>query len=180
MNAAAASPSRVLVVRTSRFARTAITCAMGEWPGASLRVIHQAGTGAELDAAGVSTAARIVVPAGTRITVASLLTSSWGWRALSWRPDAVVVQWWNPAGHGHEAVDRAALLLQPRGFHVVMEDGRRAWVPAGRRLMRPVRVFARRLVGLVLVVVVLVASAALWAPTAWRRRRERVRMTGEA
>lgn len=95
----------------------------------------------------------LVAPEGVRITIGSLLTSRWGWRALAWKPDAVVVQWGNPMGRGHEAADRAAMVLQPRGFHVVMEDGRRMWVPARQRLLRPLRVAARWMVGMVRVVI---------------------------
>lgn len=150
---------RVLVLRTSRFAGTAIEWATATWPGAAVEVL---------------------APEGAHITLTSVLTSAWGRHALLWRPDAVVVQWWNPAGRGHEAVDRAALLLQPRGFHVVMEDGGHAWVPATRRLARPLRQAGRRLFGVALVAAVMLTTAALWVPTWWRRRRERLRMKGAA
>lgn len=167
---------RVLVLRTSRFAATAIARVRHDWPDARLAVVHQAGTEAELEAAGIAANARIQTPAGTRITPATLLTSSWGWRALRWRPDVVVVQWWHPAGRGHEAVDRAALLLQPGGFHVVLEDGRRLWVSRWRRLGRPVAILGRRLAGLGVIAAVAMLTVALWPATLWRQRRERRRM----
>jgi len=157
MSLAVGGRPRVLVLRTSRFAGVAVDRVTADWPGAEVV---------------------LVAPEGVRITISSLLTSTWGWQALSWRPDIVVVQWWNQLGRGHEAVDRAALLLQPRGFHVVMEDGGRVWVPAGQRLMRPLRVLARRLFGVAVIAGVMVATVVLWLPTVWRQRRERQRMKG--
>lgn len=169
-------PTRVLVLRTSRFLSTAVSRVRRDWPDASLCVVHQAGTEAELETAGIAADARIPVPVGTRLTIGALLTSTWGWRALQWRPDAVVLQWWNPVGQGHEAADRAALLLQPRGFYAVLEDGQRLWVPGGRRLWRPVATLGRRLVGAALVVVVAVLAVTLWPATCWHQRRERRRL----
>jgi len=159
MSATAIARPRVLVLRTSRFVGTATEWAQATWPGADVM---------------------LVAPEGVRITIGSVLTSAWGRRALRWRPDAVVVQWWNPAGRGHEAADLAALLLQPRGFHVVMADGGHAWVSASYRLWRPIRLAGRRLFGVGLVMVMLLATAVLWLPTWWRQRRERLRMKGAA
>lgn len=169
-------PSRVLVLRTSRFVTTAIARVRRDWPAATLCVIHQAGSEAELDEAGIPATARIQIPAGTRITVGSVLASSWGWRARQWRPDAVVLQWWNPSGRGHEAVDRAALLLQPCGFHVVLEGGECVWVSWKRRVWRPIAVAGRRLLGVTLIAAVAVLSVALWPVTLWHQGRERRRL----
>jgi hypothetical protein len=147
----------------------------GDWPQARVLLACQAGAEQE---SGWRDEDLITLPAGTRITVTSLLFSRWGWRVLRWRPDAVVIQWWHPAGHGHEAVDRAALLLQPRGFHVVTADGRRQWVPIGRRLARPIGLAARRLAGAGVVIAIGVAAPMLAVSAWWLRRRERQRMNG--
>lgn len=171
-----APPLRVLVLRTSRFVGTAIGRVTTEWPGADLLVVHQAGTGAELDAAVVDAPERLAIPAGTRVSILSVLTSAWGWRTLRWRPDAVVLQWWTAAGEGHEAVDYAALLMQRRGFHVVMADGSLRWVPAGERVRRTLRKAVRRVLGAAVVIAILVVTPLL-APSAWWfRRREQLRM----
>ncbi len=169
-------PSRVLVLRTSRFVVAAIARVRRDWPAATLCVIHQAGSEAELDEAGIPASGRIQLPAGTRITAGSVLASSWGRRARQWRPDAVVLQWWTPSGRGHEAVDRAALLLQPRGFHVVLDGGERVWVSWKGRVWRPIAVAGRRVLGITLIAAVAVLSVALWPATVWYQSRERRRL----
>jgi hypothetical protein len=147
-------PTRVLILRTSRFVDQAVAFARAEWPGAEIRVVRHSG----------------------HITAAALLGSSWGWTALRWRPHHLVVQWWTPDGAAHEVLDRAALLLQPRGFHVVLEDQSRIWVPAHRVLSRQLRRVGRRLAGGAMVLVIVAATGVLWPATAWRRHLHRRRV----
>jgi hypothetical protein len=170
------SRRRVLILRTSRFVGMAVACARAAWPTAEVRVLYQSGAEAELRSAGIDPDIRFALPRGSRITLTSLLTSRWGWRLLWWRPDEILVQWWNPVGDGHQAVDRAALMLQPRGFHVVQNDGTRIWMPVGRRLARPFRALGRRLASVLIVVAIAGTSAALWPMAVWLAGRERRRL----
>lgn len=148
---------RLLVARVSRFAEAAQALAVETWPDAERRLLS--------------------MPAGTRLTPVSLFTTAAGRRALAWRPDIVVTQWWNDAGDGHAAVDAALLLVQPRGFHVVFEDGSARWVGGVSRIARAWRrrVWTIRNVAIV-------AALACATPVAWlaqfgadRLRAERTR-----
>ncbi len=170
------SAPRVLVLRTSRFVGLAVAMAQARWPGADIRVLHQAGTEAELRAAGVEPDPRLTMPRGRRITAASVLASPWGRFARSWHPDHVVVQWWNRDGRGHEAVDLAALLLQPRGFHVVFDDGVVWDEPRSARLGRPFRQAWYVVRGVLIVVAIAAATACVWPAAAWFECRERRRL----
>lgn len=174
-NATSPGHPRVLVIRTSRFVSTAVSEVRRQWPAATLRVLHQAGSERELVDCGVEPEGSLRLPATSRLDVWSAIASRPFWRLLWWRPDHVVLQWWNPDGIGHEAADRAALLLNVAGFHVVLEDGSRFFVSMAKTLRRT---FARWLRGALLVTAG-GAAVVLATPGWWiARRRERRRMKG--
>src|SRR5688572_16879852 len=106
-----AAPRRILILRTSRFVGDAIAWARVTWPNAQLRVAHQPGDAVEqeLERTGIGVGDRLDMGASGPVSARSLLCSRWGWRALLWRPNAVVIQWWNTSGEGHERTDLAAL-----------------------------------------------------------------------
>jgi hypothetical protein len=143
----------VLVLRTSRFVDVAVHAARVRWPGVDLRVEGRNGP----------------------ITPAGIVTSRWGWRLLAWRPCAVVLQWWNPDGYGHEAATWAALLIAPRRVYAVLADGTWIRVTAARRAMHACRPAWRGLRGALLVTMIAMASAAAWPAAVWFRRRKRRR-----
>lgn len=169
MSSGSHKPVRVLILRTSRFMGLAVEWARREWPGATIRVVHQPGTEDELRAAGIGVTDRIRMRPHDRITALALWSSRWGWAAWWWRPDHVVVQWWNIDGRGHAAADRAALLLQSRGFHVVMEDRSSQWMPRSRWQSRASSLVSRRCAGAAMVIGIVIATVVLWPITAWRR-----------
>ena len=150
-----APKSRVLVIKTSRFSDRAVHYAGRRWPGADVRVLSTA---------------------GTRMTLGRLITSPWGWRALAWRPDAVVLQWWHPRGRGHEAANIAALAIAPAGFHAFLEDGSVLWISGRDWVVASMRHVARRLAGLAIVFTIAGANVALTPIASWRRWSEQRRM----
>lgn len=147
--------SRVLVVRVSRFVERAQAMAASTWPDGEHRVLP--------------------VPAGRKINVLSLFTSRWGVEAMAWRPDVVVTQWWDKEGNGHEAVDGALLVLQPRGFHVVFADGTTQWISGVNRVRRSLQRHLRTLRGAVIVLALAVAAAAAWTARLCDDRTEQAR-----
>lgn len=163
-------------MRTSRFAALAVSRAREMWPGAEIRVLRQEGSGLGL-AALVPSSQHIEMPRQP-FTLAGILFSSWGRAASDWRPDEVVVQWWTPGGDAHRAVNRAALWLQPRGFHVVFEDGRLAWVSPGDELWNLLCNGAARLAGFAIIVGIAVGAVVLWPAAAWHRARARRALRG--
>lgn len=169
------SPRRVMVLRTSRFAGAAAAYARRGWPDAEIRVLYQRGAEEELRAAGVDPSPSDALGAGARITPRTLLMERAGRRALRWRPDVVVIQWWNPVGRGHEAADIAALMIGGRGFHAVFEDGGAVWVPAGPRLVRPLLPLWAIARGALLVGALTAGTLAAWPLITWTDWRTRIR-----
>lgn len=166
---------RVLVLRTSRFAGIAVAYARRRWPEAEVRMLYQRGAEADVRAAGLEPTPSDAVPAGARITPLTLLREPAGRRAVVWRPDAVVLQWWNPHGRGHEAADRAALVLRRGGFHAVFEDGTGVTVPASTRILKPLLPLWRVIRGTLLVMAIGVGTIAAWPVIAWSDWRRRAR-----
>lgn len=169
-------PERVVVLRCSRFVGTALDEVRRRWPSATLRVVYQAGSEADLVTKGVTPDPRLCLPADTRLSVESLHRFGILQHLSKWQPQAVVVQWWWRDGLGHEAVNRAALFLHPRRLHAVMSDG--TWLSVGPR--ERAGLAARRLC-LTVVGACLVAACAfvsgLAAPALYlSRRRERLRL----
>ncbi len=146
---------RVLVVRVSRFPGVALSVANAAWPQGEHRLVS--------------------VPAGARLTPWTLCTEAWGREMLTWRPDVVVTQWWNEHGDGHAAVDAALLLMQPRGFHVVFDDGSAQWVSGRRRVSMALQRQRRtiRNVAIVVAIAVVAPVAALMQFSADLFRSER-------
>jgi hypothetical protein len=170
--------ARVLVLRSSRFVAAAIDAARRRWPDAEIRVAYQAGSGAEIEQGGLSPEPGLALAPGRRLGLWTVLTSRVGWRLLAWNPDEVVLQWWYEDGVGHRAVERAALLLQPRGFHAVLADGRWFTVAGAECISRFLRTGLGRILGAAIVLVVTLSSATLWPASAWFGYRERRRLEG--
>lgn len=166
---------RVLVLRTSRFAGVAVAYARRCWPDADVRVLYQRGAEAEVRAAGLDPTPSDAVSAGARITPWTLLREPAGRRAFVWRPDVVVLQWWNPLGRGHETAGLAALVLGRCGFHAVFADGTGVFVPVSQRLLEPLRPLWTVIRGTLLVAAIGVGTVAVWPVIAWNDWRRRAR-----
>ncbi len=167
---------RVVVLRTSRFLRTAVDAVRERWPGCDIRVVYQRGADADVRAAGVEPEPVLRIDA-PRLTASAFLGTRAFRRVLAWHPDAVVLQWWNPRGDGHAAADRAALLLLAPRLVAVLDDGSVVPTTWAARARRPAVRFLR---GTALIACVLAVAVATAPAYVWSTRRERRRLAGKA
>lgn len=167
---------RIVVLRTSRFLGAAVGAVNHRWPGCELRVVYQQGSEAEVRAAGLEPDAGLCVPAG-RLSLWRFLRQPAFVTLAAWRPDVVVLQWWNSRGDGHASADRVALALMPGTIAAVLEDGRWQTMSWASRATRGIR---RTVVSVLLIGVVAVLTCAAWPSYAWSAWSERRRLSEAA
>jgi hypothetical protein len=151
---------RVLIIRSSRFLERAISESRRRWPDAEIRVLYQAGSEPDVEASGLTPDPRLRVQGWLRLSRFAL--SQPCWRLVSWKADAVVLQWWSTTGKEHAAANRIALLLGRSGYHAVLADG--TWVErtVGAHVLASLRRIALRGVGVVLILIIVISSLLAW------------------
>jgi hypothetical protein len=132
-------PERLLLLRSGRHLKVALTALDAYSPGCRIGVVGTPGAEAAFDQAGIAPEDRFLYHGG-RFQPLAFSFGRTAREARRWGFDRVAVLWNDPEGTGQGNVDRTALVLSPRGYLAVTPDGtivERALLPQVRtELMR--------------------------------------------
>ncbi len=116
-------PERVVLIRSGRHVGVAIAALRAAYPGCQVTIVTTPAGEASLRQAGVPESELLIYRTRPQFDAWPFLRSGVPLRLWRRGYDRVAVLWQDPAGADRANVDRAALLLSPRGFDAITPDG---------------------------------------------------------
>lgn len=136
-------PERILLFRSGRHLRTAMTALQAASPNCQITVVATPAGRSALDDADVPDDRRVIYDRTPLFQPLAFAASRAAARVLTQRYDRVCVLWNDPDGSGQANVDRTAMFVSPAGFTAITADGqlieRRTWPVVRREAARALR-----------------------------------------